>query len=254
MESINKFTNGRVKWFLVPVLTIILIIGVSSCTEKRDIPEEMVNYMRNKYNEEFTLISKDIQSWMDSDRTMLVEPAVFPSEQVQVNRTKSGVMTDGYLALKVNADVEKEISAVAFEVYGENKVFNLAQTGANSKYSMSDISAFDFLKIKPGFTHATIFITKGSSEKEQDVEAFRQALQKKGYYLTFVLIYVEEEAFPLVNIANIGEYRLGYTRIFSKEQSMIILQGSFMIWDESFEFEIYRWEEPSDFLIKNGSE
>jgi len=222
----------------VITLAIILMIGMSGCMKKKDIPAEMLEYMRNKYNEEFTLISMDIQSWTDPDRTMLVEPAAFPGERVQVNRTKSGVMTDGYLALKVNAEIEKEISAVAFEIYGENKVFNLAQTGANSKYSMSDISASDFLKIKPGYTCATIFTAKDSADKEQDVEAFRQELKAKGYYLTFDIVYIEEWVLPSVNKENYKNYFLYY----GEEKDAVITKGHFMIRDESFEFSSYEWE------------
>ena len=225
------------KRFLLLLLVLILSIGANSCMKKRNIPEEMLEYMRNKYNEEFTLVATDIQSWMSDHRTMLVEPASFPGERVQVRREKTGKMSDGYLALKVNAEVEKEISAAAFEVYGENKVFNLAQTSANSYYTLPDMSASAFLQIKPGITGARIWVTKDPSEKDKDVEAFRQALKTKGYYLTFYIIYIDEKAFPSLNRENSRKYYNGYV---SRAETPVKMAGSFLI-DESFEFDLAEW-------------
>lgn len=225
------------KRFLLLLLGLILSIGANGCMKKRNIPEEMLEHMRNKYNEEFTLVSTDIQSWMADHRTMLVEPAAFPGERVQVRREKTGEITDGYLALKVNAEVEKEISAAAFEVYGENKVFNLAQTSANSYYTLPDMSASEFLKIKPGITNASIWVTKDPSEKDKDVEAFRQVLKVKGYYLTFYIVYIEEEAFPSLNKENENKYYVDYV---SRAETPVMMAGSFMI-DKTFEFDFAEW-------------
>lgn len=225
------------KRFLILLSALVFILGASGCMKKRDIPEEMVQYMRDKYNEEFTLVTKDIQSWMADHRTMEVEPAAFPGELVQVRRGKNGEMSDGYLALKVNADVEKEISAVASEVYGENKVFNLAQTNANSAYTLPDMSASEFLRLTPGITHARIWVTKDPADKDRDVEAFRQALQDKGYYLTFYLIYIEQDAFSSLNEQNGEDYYMHYVR---RSETPVTMAGYFLI-DESPGFYSAEW-------------
>ena len=40
--------------FFILLLVVILSIGASGCMKKRDIPEELLQYMRDKYNEEFS--------------------------------------------------------------------------------------------------------------------------------------------------------------------------------------------------------
>jgi len=120
-------------------------------TENR-VKEKMMSYIRNKYNEEFTFIAFDNEEiWRRTNNyDIVVEPAAFPGEYVAVRwNKKTGEMSDGYLALKLNAEVEKEVSAVAYEVYGENKVFNNAQTNSINDYKESDMSVSDFLKLLP---------------------------------------------------------------------------------------------------------
>ena len=228
------------KRFLLLLLVLILSIGASGCMSNwESIREEMLQYMRDKYNEEFTYVDcMNHAEWRQPTTDIRVEPAAFPGERVSVCRDKkTGKMSDGYLALKVNAEVEKEISAAAFEVYGENKVFNNAQTNANSYYTLPDMSASAFLQIKPGITGARIWVTKDPSEKDKDVEAFRQVLKVKGYYLDFYIVYIEEEAFPSLNRENSSKYYSGYV---SRAETPVMMAGSFMI-DESFEFDLAEW-------------
>lgn len=224
--------------FFILLLVIILSIGASGCMKKRDIPEEMVQYMRDKYNEEFTLVAKDTQTWMSNYRMMTVEPAAFPGKFVEVWRNKqTGEITDSYLPLKVNADVEKEISAVTSEVYGENKVFNLASTVPDSAFALPDMPASDFLRLASGITCARIWVTKDPADKDRDVEAFRQALQDKGYYLTFYIIYIEKGAFSSLNEESGDKY---YSNYVHGSAPPVTMAGYFLI-DESPGFYSAEW-------------
>lgn len=229
---------GPFRRFFILLLVIILSIGASGCMKKRDIPEEMVQYMRDKYNEEFTLVAKDTQAWTNGHRMMTVEPAAFPGKFVEVWWNKeTGEITDSYLPLKVNADVEKEISAVASEVYGENKVFNHAYNVPRSVFTLPDMPASDFLRLASGITCARIWVTKDPADKDRDVEAFRQALQEKGYYLTFYLIYIEQEAFSSLNEENGEDYYMHYVR---RSETPVTMAGYFLI-DESPGFYSAEW-------------
>ena len=220
---------------------------------RRDIGKEMLDYMKDKYNEDFTIVGTDLEAWNDSTKIIAVEPAAFPGKHVYVERDKKGVIFDGYLALKLNAEVEKEISRVAYEVYGENKVFNLANTNAYYEYTDPNMSVENFLKLLPPFTTATIYVTKDHAQKEKDVETFRQVLKEKGYYLDFRIYYIKKEGFEDVNADNEHDYIVGYASEFTKEQSMIEMTGTFRL-VENFEFITYRWTDPQDWLIKKKSE
>ena len=206
--------------------------------KKRDIPEEMVQYMRDKYNEEFTLVAKDTQAWTNGHRMMTVEPAAFPGKFVQVWWNKeTGEITDSYLPLKVNADVEKEISAVVSEVYGENKVFNHAYDVPRSVFTLPDMPAPDFLRLASGITDARIWVTKDPADKDRDVEAFRQALQDKGYCLTFTIVYIEQEAFLSLNEESGDKY---YSNYVHGSAPPVTMAGYFLI-DESPGFYSAEW-------------
>ena len=220
---------------------------------RRDIGKEMLDYMKDKYNEDFTIVGTDLEAWNDSTKIIAVEPAAFPGKHVYVERDKKGVIFDGYLALKLNAEVEKEISRVAFEVYGENKVFNHVHTNANYKYTDPNMSVANFLKLYPPCTGATIFVTKDLTEKEKDIEAFRQIFKEKGYYLNIWICYIKKEGFEDINADNKNQYAIGYTSEFTQEQSMVNMMGTFLT-DELFEFDIYEWTDPQDCLINKKSE
>ena len=238
---------------LIIALTLFLL-GVNwHMLFRRDIGKEMLDYMKDKYNEDFTIVGTDLEAWNDSTKIIAVEPAAFPGKYVKVRRDKDGVIFDGYLALKLNAEVEKEISRVAFEVYGENKVFNLANTTADYNYTDPNMSVENFLKLYPPCTTATIYVTKDHAQKEKDVETFRQVLKEKGYYLDCHICYVKKEGFEDINAENENQYGIGYTSEFTKEQSMIEMFGDF-ITNDSFEFKFYEWTDPQDCLIKKKSE
>ena len=106
--------------------------------------------------------------------------------------------------------MEKEISAVVSEVYGENKVFNHAYDVPSSVFTLPDMPAPDFLRLSSGITDARIWVTKDPADKDRDVEAFRQALQDKGYCLTFTIVYIEQEAFSSLNEENGKDYYKHY--------------------------------------------
>ena len=77
---------------------------------------------------------------------------------------------------------------------------------------------------------------KDLTDKEDDMEAIRQALQARGYYLNFYFMYIEEEAFSTLNLDRSNWY-FGRKTL---SDNPVIVYGEFRL-DESFEFYKYEW-------------
>ena len=203
--------------------------------KKVDVREEMMAYMNNKYDEEFTFVAINTQVWRDTVVEMLVRSAAFPNENIIVHRDKkSGEIRDGYLALKLNDGIEAEIADVVSTVLGENQTFNYWQDMPLPSSYTPDMSASDFLKAGAKRTSARIFISKNVAGKDNDAEVLRKALTSKGYYLTFYLVYVDENALDSVT--------RDYKEYFSKGRDDVHAIG-FFVMDNSFKFSAYDWRQ-----------
>lgn len=201
---------------------------------KKSVRNEMMQFIEDKYHEDFTFVSINSEVWSADYTEMLVESSSYPGKKFPVHRDKkTGEITDGYLPLKLNSGVEQEITSVATLVYGECKVFNNAQTSVLPASYSTSMTASDFLKKEPKRTNASVFVIADSANKEDDVENFRKALMEKGYYLSFSILYVSD-----ANLSSISQDN--YSEFLSGNQTGVNTRGDFVI-NDSFVFSYSKW-------------
>lgn len=232
---------GITKRFLILSLTIIITIGLSGCMAKKPndnsltdnaVRDEMMQFIKNKYKEDFTFVSINTEVWSATYTEMLVEPGAFPGERIPVHKNReTGEMTDGYLPLKINSDLEQIIAPIASQIYGECKVFNKAQTIALPTSYSANMTADEYLGFQAERTNASVFVIGNTADKENDLENFRKELHDKGYYLSFSILYMEQAEFLSVSKEN-------YTGVLANGN--ILLRGDFII-DDSFALSYKNW-------------
>ena len=84
----------------------------------------------------------------------LLSARSFPEKTIVVHRRNdnTGEITDNFLAIKLNSDIEEKISEVVYEVYGDNKTFNYPMSVPLSISLPSNSAAEDYLRAKPILT------------------------------------------------------------------------------------------------------
>ena len=69
--------NHRIIFILIMML--LIVIGVSGCMKSgKSAKEEMLEFMKNKYNEEFEFVSIGNEAWNANYTEMIVHSEKFP--------------------------------------------------------------------------------------------------------------------------------------------------------------------------------
>ena len=109
------------------VITIIITIGVNGCMLNKNKPtvkEQVEQYMKEKYNEEFTVKGGGTEGWNSTYEEIYVSSEKFPDELIMIRRgKKTGSMSDNYIEFLMKDEIEKVMSEIVSEVYPESKVF-----------------------------------------------------------------------------------------------------------------------------------
>ena len=226
---------------LLYIFLIVTILVASGCVNNKankvDIKTEVLSYMKDKYNENFKILNTNNETWMADHTEILLSAESFPEKTIVVHRRNdnTGEITDNFLAIKLNSDIEEKISEVVYEVYGDNKTFNYPMSVPLSISLPSNSSAEDYLRAKPQITDVTIFVTKDLDGKEKDLETFRTALEDRGYFLTFSIVYIDQS---LVSLDSINKEN--YIEYADDARNEVLAYGEFII-DKNHDFSYKKW-------------
>lgn len=139
------------KKYSVVLASLLLIMGVSGCV-KNDTKKEIVNYLEDKYNEEFVVESYEKKSKLEYEYggdKITAHPKnnneiVFVAGQA--NTKDGGYYDTYYLSMvgdKITSDIKEEVDGII-----DNKdEYKIAIYGLNNSFDLNnEVSAKDFIK------------------------------------------------------------------------------------------------------------
>ena len=95
----------------------------SSVKDNLSVKEQVEQYMREKYNEEFTVEGGGNESWNSITENIYVSTPKFPGKLILIRRDpETGGMIDNYVDFLMKEDAEKVMDEIVQEVYPESKV------------------------------------------------------------------------------------------------------------------------------------
>ena len=235
------------KIILLGLLTILLI-GVSGCMAKQkpevDVKAEVEKYLKDKYNEDFTVTGGGTESWNSPDTEIYAKPEKFPEERVMVRRgKKTGGMIDNYTSILKKSEIDKIMTDIVSKVYPESKVwYDVAKSPEAS--AGPDMSVEEYLEYVSKYSRVSLTICISDSEyetnKDEKLEELRKNFEEKQYKGNFKILYILDGKWDLINEDNkedICSYHNGWN-------SWVSLVG-FFIMDDSYHFRSVEWEDMS---------
>lgn len=116
-----------VKKIIMSSFILLFLISSTGCFKNnfKEQKEEMLKYLSEKYNEEFEYVNMNTQIW-DKDYTeMILKSKKFSEYSIVVHKdNKTNIITDNYLVISHNNEIENTIENLANKVYENIKVFN----------------------------------------------------------------------------------------------------------------------------------
>ncbi len=223
-----------VKKIIMFSFIFLILISSTSCFKNNfeEQKEEMMKYLSEKYNEEFEYVNMNTQTW-DKDYTeMILKSKKFSEYSVIVHKdNKTNIITDNYLAISHNNEIENTIENLANKVYENIKVFNDPTRIPLSDNIDVNITTDELLTLL--ITDITIFIyDENYINKDIDVKTFYEILKDKKYPLNFTLCYVSEDTFVKIN-------RNNYTSFLTSQE--ILMRGDFVI-SKTLELSYSHWK------------
>lgn len=120
--------------------------------------EEMMKYMEEKYQEEFTAGLCSTANWAYNYDSMTVYSDKFPNEFIQVYRYKNKEFKDNYMAYLFREEVEQLVHEIAEPLFGECKVFmDISDFPVDGDLGR-DASLEDFLKNSSPLDQIMIYV------------------------------------------------------------------------------------------------
>ena len=191
------------------IFIIIILIGVSGCMKKQNktsVKEEVENYMKEKYNEEFKVVGGGTESWNDPFAEIYVLSEKFPNATIMVRRARDGShIMDNYMGFLLKSEIEQIMSEIVSEIYPESKVF-YSTYGTPRAGITKDMNAEEYLKYlsEYGVFSLTICISDPDYEinKDRDLEQLREKFREREYKPSFTIFYVLDGKLDLIDEDN----------------------------------------------------
>lgn len=106
------------------LLIPVILIGICSCTfKKRYTADEIAKLYEQKYNDTFTVAAADTQVWTSGYTEIILKSGTL-DEKITVWLYEDGHTVDNYMPMKLRADAEARVQALAEQVYGDCIVVN----------------------------------------------------------------------------------------------------------------------------------
>ena len=226
-------------------LSMMLFIGVSGCMAKQkpevDVKAEVEKYLKDKYNENFTVTGGGTESWDASDTEIYAKPEKFPEERVMVRRgKKTGGMIDNYTSILKKSEIDKIMTDIVSQVYPQSKVwYDVAKSPEAS--AGPNMSVEDYLEYESKYSQIPLTICISDPEyktnKDNKAEELRIKFEEKQYKVDLRIFYLLEGKLEVITEADKKEL-YGYDT--NKWCSMM----GFLFMDKSYQYDsVSSWEE-----------
>lgn len=194
--------NLRTTKFILCLLSIIILWGVSGCMSKKPNPEaikeQMLSHLEEKYGEEFVPISLSLSDWAYSyDRLQAYPKQGSEQDHFEVWGTKmedgSYRISDGYFGILIRPQYEAALSGIVRGTYGEFKLYVDFGEGVLPDRLNKNTPVEQIYSQDENFSSDTVIFVKESLVQDQDIEAgLRQIAGKmrEQQMVGFVRLYV----------------------------------------------------------------
>ena len=113
------------------------------------LAEQMLNYMNDKYQENFTSGLFTAAGWAYDYDSMTVYSEKFPGEYIQVYRYKENDFRDNYLSFLFREEIEARVAEIARPLFGKCKAFMHLSSLPIKGYLTKEVSMSDYLSNCP---------------------------------------------------------------------------------------------------------
>lgn len=227
-----------IRKILLIILIVIILIGVSSCMRKQSKPsvkEQVENYMKEKYNEEFKVVGGGTEGWNEPYEEIYVVSEKFPDARIMIRRRKEdGEMIDNYMDHLMKKGIEDVMGEIVSGIYPESKVF-FDTYGSPLGGTSPEMNVEEYIKYIGNHLSLSLTICVSDPDyeinKDIDLKQLREKFKEREYKPSFTIFYVLDGKLDLINEDNERDLYTG-----ADEAKWSKLRGDFDVepweWDE----------------------
>lgn len=205
------------KFKIVSLLFLLwcgLFITVATC--ERDPAELALRYMRGKYGEDFVMLYYGTDVMTSPTTNMTVRPTKHANDEdwdVEVSKNKeNGSYSDNYVMVLLYPQAEELYRSTVEQVFENAKVF-VRPGGFSGPSNFNRDTTLEQALDYPLSFAATIFTSDSPSKLDEHIQNLEFALEKKGFIMTTVLCYVNEQTLPYIKREKLGGLSKGLNYI-----------------------------------------
>ena len=202
--------------------------------------ERMLDYMKEKYGEEF--VDEEAYGGQLGKAYVMrrVHSISRPKDSVLVRAMgeEEEIFQDNYLAYLLRDEIEERMKGLATEVFGECKVFyKIPELVFPSEFS-ADMEVDAFLRHPLSMVRIYVYVKDCPLDRQRQADDFLSTLSKEGYLIGGVISYsAGEEMYEMITADNfVGDIYHGYRReaeaVFSMKKRKEL---SYLRWNSSLE-------------------
>ena len=208
---------------------------------KTSVKEQVENYMKEKYNEEFKVVGGGTEGWNEPYEEIYVVSEKFPNASIMVRRwKKDGEMIDNYMDYLMKSEIENVMGEIVSEIYPESKVF-FNTYGSPLRGVTTEMSVDEYMKYIGDNLSLSLTICVRDPDyevnRDRDLEQLREKFREREYKPSFTIFYVLDGKLDLIDEDNERDLYTG-----ADEAKWSKLRGDFTM-NESYEFRMNRWRE-----------
>lgn len=199
--------------------------------------ELFLDKMKDKYNEEFTIVGGGDESYNAPYRNIYLYSASRPNKRIKA-RWNGKNITDNYVYILKQEDVETKLRELLDPIYDEYKVF--FSIGTPRSGLSPEMTTEEFMKVisKDGMGFDICVQDENYMEtKDENLEKVREVMKEKGYMPGFTILYMEPERLSEVNDENLLELFTGST-----SEEWLVMRANVSI-DDDYDFLYASWSE-----------
>ncbi len=213
------------------MLSVMMMGGCMFYYKKVSIKDQMMEYMSNKYEEEFKFIETTGGQLGDTQVNIYVSSESYPDYKVLVTGIKEGKnhyrYSDNYVQYLLKNQIDEIMSEIVSSIYKDCKVYYVPKETTLPEELDENTTVEEFFYKEGIFIKIFPTVKSDISRKDSDVETLRQSFKEKGIKANMTICYFFNDMFEKVTENNYQEF-LG-------DETSYIGRGHFVM-DSSFEF------------------
>lgn len=220
------------------ILMLVILLGGSGCMFIRNLRQEMLDYMNEKYDDTFTFVEETGGGVSSRRNNILVSSERFPNARILVSHyqktdTEEERFSDNYIAFVYEEEVRLALTKATQSVYGDCRVFHRPAPMPLGSDVGPETTLAEYLGDSASHLSAVVFV-EDAQEEDRNVllETFRRELQEQGISLGVTLLYVDPAELPEITDDRYSDYL--------QQNGQVTMRCDFLL-DDHFEFVYANW-------------